>query len=89
MRLHVGEFPSEQLLNPFDRQRLGHIDVLAAAVIAPARQTLGVLVGQHRTLRLQHRPADDVLRGDQLDLVALAAELEPDRVGDLGIGLRQ
>ena len=68
---------------------LGDVDVLAAAVVAPARQALGVLVGQHRALRLQHGAADDVLGRDQLDLVALAAELEPDRLGDLGIGVGQ
>ncbi len=37
------------------------------------RVALGVLVGQHRALRLQHRAADVVLGGDQLDLVVLAA----------------
>ena len=30
---------------------------------------------------------DDVLRGDQLDLVLLATEFLGDRIGDLGIGL--
>ena len=78
MRLHVREPAAEQLGNPFDRQRFGDVDVLAAAVIAPARQPFGVFVGQHRALRFEHRPADDVLRRDQLDLVALAAELLAD-----------
>ena len=63
--------------------------ILAAAVIALARQTFGVLVGQHRALRLQHRPADDVFRRDQLDLVALAAQFQPDGLGDFRIGLGQ
>ena len=36
---------------------LGHVDVLAAAVVAPARIALGVLVGQHRALRLRARRA--------------------------------
>ena len=60
--------------------------ILAAAVIAPARIAFGIFVGQHRALRLQHGARDDVLRGDQLDLVALAAELELDRPRDLRIG---
>ena len=89
VRLHVGEAAAEQLLDPLDRQRLGHVDVLAAAVVALARQTFGVLVGQHRALRLEHGAADDVLRRDQLDLVALPAEFAPDHLGDLGIGLGQ
>ena len=75
--------------DPLDRQPLGDVDELAAAVIAFARQAFGIFVGQHRALRFQHRARDDVLRRDQLDLVALAAELEPDRLGDLGVGLAQ
>ena len=74
MRLHIGELAAEQLGHPLDRQPLGDVDELAAAVIALARQAFGIFVGQHRALRFQHRARDDVLRGDQLDLVALAAE---------------
>src|SRR3546814_9822406 len=36
-------------------------------------------------LRLEHRQGDHVLRGDELDLVLLAAQLAADRVGQLGI----
>jgi hypothetical protein len=79
VRLHVGELSAEQLLGALDRQVLGDIDELAAAVIARARIALGVFVGHHRALRFQHGAGDDVLRGDQLDLVALAAELLFDR----------
>ena len=89
MRLDVCEFTSEKLGNPFDCQGFRDIDVLAAAVIAPARQALGIFVGEDRALRLQHRLADDVFRRDQLDLVALAAELAPDRIGHFGVGFRQ
>src|SRR4029077_3207882 len=49
----------------------------------------GVFVGQHGALRLEHRAAYDVLRGDQLDLVALAAELERNRIGNLRIAVGQ
>ena len=85
VRLHVGEVAAEQLLGALDRERLGDVDELAAAVVALARIALGVFVGQHRALRLEHGAGDDVLGGDQLDLVALAAELLADGVGDLGI----
>ncbi len=88
MRLHVGELAAEQFGDALDRQPLGDVDELAAAVIALARQAFGIFVGQHRALRFQHRARDDVLRGDELDLVALAAELEPDRLGDLRVGSR-
>ncbi|MFD0462775.1 hypothetical protein ACFQY9_13795 [Microvirga aerilata] len=35
----------------------------------------------------QDGAGDDVLGGDQLDLVTLAAEFEPDGAGDLGIAV--
>ena len=89
MGLHVGEGAAEQFGDPVDRELLGDVDVLAAAVVALAGQSFGVLVGEHRALRFQHRAAHDVLRRDQLDLVALAAELAADHVGDLGIGVAQ
>ena len=84
--LDVGEAAGKQPAGALDRQILGDVDELAAAVIAPAGIAFGVFVGHHRALRLEHRLGDDVLRGDQLDLVALAAELQLDRAGDLGIG---
>ena len=62
------------------------VDELAAAVVALARIAFRVFVGQHRPLRLEHGARDDVFRGDELDLVALAAEFELDRAGDLRIG---
>ncbi len=89
MRLHVGEATAEQPGHPLDRQPLGDVDELAAAVIALPRQALGVFVGQHGTLRFEHRAADDVLRRDQLDLIALAAELERNGIGDLRIAVGQ
>ena len=87
IRLHVGEPAVEQSAGALDRQILGDVDELAAAVVAPARIAFRVFVGHHRALRLEHRPRDDVLRGDELDRVALAAELELDRAGDLRIGV--
>ena len=87
VRLHIGKAGAEQFLGALDRQRFHHVDPFAAAVIAIARITLGIFVGQHRTLRFQHRAADDVFRRDQLDLVALPAEFAADRRRDIGIGL--
>ena len=87
VRLHICETTSEKPGNPFDRQIFCDVDELAAAIIALARQAFGILVGEHRALRFEHRAADDVLRCDELDLVALAAELEPHRLGDLRIAL--
>jgi hypothetical protein len=87
IRLHIGEFAVEQLADALDRQFLGDVDELAAAVIALSGIALGVFVGHHRALRLENGAGDDVFRSDQLDLVALAAKLQLDGAGDLGIGL--
>ena len=89
VRLDVGEAGAEQLLGALDRERLGDVDPLAAAIVARARIAFGVFVGHHRALRFQHGAADDVFRGDQLDLMALPAEFALDRGGDLRIGLRR
>ena len=85
MRLHVGEGAVEQALGAVDREALGDVDELAAAVIAPAGIALGIFVGEHRALRLEHGARDDVLGGDQLDLVLLAVQLAARRRGELGI----
>jgi len=65
----------EQLLGPLDGQDLGDVHFLAAAVVALARVALGVLVGQDRSLGLQHGARDDVLGRDQLDLPLLPRQL--------------
>ena len=54
---------------------LGDVDELAAAVVAAAGVALGVLVGEHGTLRLEHGARHEVLARDHLEVVALAAEL--------------
>src|SRR5215468_10305815 len=85
MRLHVGEGAAEQFCHALDRQPLDHVDELAAAIVALAGQALRVLVGQYRALGFEHGAADDVFRGNQLDLVALARELAADRIGHFRI----
>jgi hypothetical protein len=85
MRLHVGVVGAEQLLAALDRQPLGHIHVLATAVVALARIALGVLVGEHRTLRFQHARTGVVLGGNQLDVVFLTPALVRDGLGQFGV----
>ena len=85
MRLHIGEAAIEQPARPLDRQFLGDVDIFAAAVVATAGIAFGIFVGQHRALGFQHRPADDVLGGDQLDLVVLPAQLIRDGARNRGV----
>jgi len=83
---NVGEAAGEQLAGAIDGQLLGLVDLLAAAVIAPARIALGILVGQDRPGGLEHGARHDVLRGDQLDLLTLALQLALQHRVDRGIG---
>ena len=73
--LHVGVLCAEQLAGPADGDVLHLVHIGAAAVIALARQALGVLVGQHAAHGGHHGRGDDVLTGDQLDVLALAGQL--------------
>src|SRR4051794_40067066 len=85
--LDVYVVAAEDLLGPLDRKALGHVDPLAAAVVATPDVALGVLVGQHRALTLEHGLGHEVLRGDHLERALLAFELVGEDVGDLGIDL--
>ena len=85
VRLHVRIARTEQLLRTIDRELLGDIDVLAAAVVALARIAFGVLVRQHRALRFEHARAGVVFRCDQLDMVFLTLTLGAQCGVELGI----
>ena len=87
MRLHVDVVGAEQRLGAVDRELLGHVDELAAAVVAAAGIALRVLVGQHRALGLEHRHRHEVLGRDHLERPLLAVELLGQDLSDLGIDL--
>src|SRR5690606_17897056 len=55
--------------------------MLAAAVVALAWVTLGVLVGEHRILDGHHQRARVVLGGDQFDMILLTARFVVDCQG--------
>ena len=71
MRLHVGVIGAEELLDPVNRQALGNIHIFAAAVVALGWVALGIFVGQHRALGLQHSGAGVVFGRDQFDVLLL------------------
>ena len=85
VRLHVRVLGAEERLRPVDRELLDLVDDLAAAVVAAARVTLGVLVRRHAPDRLEHGRPGEVLRGDQLDRPALALELAPDQLDEVRV----
>ena len=73
--LHVGVFCTEELADAVNSQLLNLVYHLAAAVVAMAGITLGILVGQVRTHGLHHLVADKVLTGNQLNAFQLALVL--------------
>ena len=85
VRLDVHVLGAEQLLRAVDRQALGHVHVLAAAVVAPAGVALGVLVGEHRPLAVEDRLGHEVLGGDHLERGLLAGRLVHQHLGDLRV----
>jgi hypothetical protein len=89
MRLDVCERTVEQAARALDRELFCDVDILAAAVVAPAWIALGVFVGQDRTLSFENGAADDVFRGDQFDLVLLPFQLIVDRPRNFGVCFSQ
>ena len=87
VRLDVRMLGAEQRLRPLDREPLDLVDDLTAAVVATTGKALGVLVRQHGADRLEHRRPGEVLRGDQLELLALAPQLRIAELRDLGVDL--
>ena len=85
VRLNVGVVGSKKALEAIDREQLGQVDELAAAVVALSGIAFGVLVGHHAAHRFAHRAAGVVLRSDQLEIVFLAALLAGDRGKDFRI----
>ena len=85
VRLHVHMLRAEEPLGAVARQVLHHIGELASAVVALAGIALGVLVGEDRARRLQHRAADKVLRGDHLQPLVLAQNLLLNLAGNLRV----
>ena len=73
--LHVGVLGTEQLAGAVNSDLFHLVHVLAAAVVAVAGVAFGVFVGQHAAHGRHHGRGDDVLAGDQLNVLALAAQL--------------
>ena len=73
--LHIGILCAEQLAGALDGDVLHLVHIDAAAVVALAGQALGILVGQDAAHRGHDSRRDDVLAGDQLNVLALTGQL--------------
>ena len=80
--LDVGPSRTKQLTGTVDGQGLNTIDVLTAPVIALARQTFGIFIGEHRALGFHDGPGGEILAGDQLKMTLLPIQLSGDQVGN-------
>ena len=89
MGLHVGIFGAEELFGAVAGQVLDHVGEFAAAVVAFAGISFGVLVGEHRSHGFEHGFADEIFGGDQLQAFMLALSFMVDGRGHLGIGFKQ
>ena len=89
MGLDVRMLGAKQLLGAVARQVFDHVGILAAAVVALAGISLGVLVREHRSRGFEHGFADEVFRGNQLEALVLAAGFVVNGGGDLWIGFGQ
>ena len=87
MRLHIGMLGAKNLFRPIARQVLHHIGVFAAAVVAPSRISLRILIREHRAGRFQHRFRHEVLAGNHLQPFVLAKCFVVNGCGDFRIGL--
>ena len=87
--LNVHVVAAENLLRAFDGERFCDVHELAATVVAAARVTLGVLVGEDRALRLKNGARHEVLRGDHLESVTLTTKLGVQNGLNLRIQLRK
>ena len=85
VRLDVGMFGAEELLRAVAGDVLDDVDILAAAVIALAGIALCIFIGQNGAGCQQHRLGDDVLAGNQLNVIALALQLQTGCVVNLFI----
>ena len=87
MRLHVGVFRPEEILRTLLCDGFDLVHLLAATVITLTGITLGVFVGQHRTLRLQDGFRHEVLGSDHLQTILLSGELGVKNRCNFWIGL--
>ena len=87
--LDIGVVGAEELLGAIDRELLDFVDDLAAAIVALARKSLGVLVGQRRSHRFEDRGRNEVLARDQLEATVLPLDLTTDEGRNLWISRLQ
>ena len=86
MGLHIGVFCPKESAGAVDGDLLNLVHKLAAAVIAVTGVALCVFVGQHTAHRRHNGRGNDVLAGDQLNVLALTGQLATHSSAQFGVG---
>lgn len=81
----LGRIQMEGLERTGAAEVLDLIDELVTAVVAVARHALGILIGKGAAKGFDDGEGSEVLGGDKLDAMGLAALLMFDKVMDFGI----
>ena len=85
VRLHVGVLGAEKSACPVDCNLLYLIHIGAAAVIALAGETLCVFIGEHAAHGGHDCGGNEVLAGDELDVLALPCQFAVHGGGDVRV----
>ncbi len=85
VRLHVRVLRREELLRTSACKLLDLVHEFAPAVVTLAGKPLGVLVGEDGPSGFQDGPRNEVLGGNQLQLIGLSPDLAEDGGEDVGI----
>ena len=75
VRLNIDILATEQFLRALNRKIFRDVHTLASAVVTLAGISLRILVREHAAHRSHNGLADQVLGGDQLNVLSLTAEL--------------
>src|SRR5262245_40982069 len=73
MRLHVDVIGVEELLGAIDRRSFDDVGKFTSSIIAFARITFGIFIGEDRTGGLEHSFGNEVLRRNQFEPLMLPA----------------
>ncbi len=86
MRLNIGMFRTKQFTGTGAGNFFHYIDILAAAVIAFARISFGIFVGQHAAHSSHDRGGNDIFGGNEFQIVTLALKFLLHCSADFRIG---
>ena len=89
MRLHINILSVEKFLSTIARKVFNDVGILAAAVVALARITFSIFVGEDAAHRFEDGFGNEILARDQFELPMLALGFVAHGIENLGIDFGQ